>query len=44
MIAAPIVPGLLYQVRWQGGMRLVFAPHPCRAIEIASEEVLPCAS
>lgn len=44
MIATPIVPGRLYLVRWHHGVRLVVAPHPCRAIEIASEEAMPCAN
>lgn len=43
MIATPIIVGRLYLVRWKGGIRLIISPHPCRAIEIASEE-LPCAA
>lgn len=44
MIAVTVITGRLYLVRWRGGSRLVIAPHPCRAIEIASEEALPCAA
>ncbi len=44
MIATPIISGRLYLVRWAGGMRFVFATHPCQAIEIAAEEALPCAN
>lgn len=40
MIATPIIPGQLYLVRWHGGSRLVIAPHPCIAIEIAASEAV----
>lgn len=44
MIAAPIIPGRLYRVRGLGQCLVIIASHPCAALAIAAERMLPCAA